>query len=252
MREQGSASTRAAFPARSRWYGWGQQPRSTWAPRDLPKGSPCGDRRVPLVGAGTVLQRGHNGVLCVSQGRYNAPRRGTLGYCPGWGEQQQLQLAARPAAALSSPGCLCPAPGAYVIPSSCSTVLGCLHPALSIPPEPTGAGPCPLGGPGEAGSCCPLPMLRREAASGKVSGVCAPSRRVLCRGGAAGRPCRHHAAIAIAVTPVGSSLPLGSAALPRADGAESGRRTAGHGPAHWDGAAAPVQGQHHGARASGE
>lgn len=48
--EQGSASTRAAFPARSHWYGWGQQPWSTWAPRDLPKGSPCGDRRALLYG----------------------------------------------------------------------------------------------------------------------------------------------------------------------------------------------------------
>lgn len=50
-----------------------------------------------------MLQPGHNGVLCVRQPCHNALQRGTLGYCLGQGEQQQLQREA-----LSSPGCLCP------------------------------------------------------------------------------------------------------------------------------------------------
>lgn len=100
----------------------------TAAPEHL--GSPGPAQRITLRGQAGAALWGHNGVLCVSQGRYNAPWRGTLGYCPGWGEQQQLQLAA-----LSSPGCLCPAPRAFVAPPSCSVVLGSLRPALSTQPS---------------------------------------------------------------------------------------------------------------------
>lgn len=119
----------------------------------------------------------------MSQGRYNAPRRGTLGYCPGWGEQQQLQLAA-----LSSPGCLCPAPRAFVAPPSCSVVLGSLRPALSIPTELIVLVPACWGARGKPAPAVPY----REAASSKVFGVCAPSRGAWCRGGAMGWPCCHH------------------------------------------------------------
>lgn len=119
----------------------------------------------------------------MSQGRYNAPRRGTLGYCPGWGEQQQLQLAA-----LSSPGCLCPSPRAFVAPPSCSVVLGSLHPALSIPTELMVLVPACWGARGKPAPAVPY----REAASSKVFGVCAPSRGPWCRGGAMGWPCCHH------------------------------------------------------------
>lgn len=66
--------------------------------------------------ASAVPWRGHNGVLCARQGQHKVPWPGTLGYCPGWGEQQQLWLVA-----LSSPGC-------SLQHRPCARVLGPLHP----------------------------------------------------------------------------------------------------------------------------
>jgi len=101
--------------------GWGGKDLAL-PPSPGPRRCPCHPRGISPGEAGgsgrAVPRRGHNGVLCVRQRRCSALRRGTLGYCAGQGEQQQLRLVA-----LSSPGCLCP--------GRCARAPGPLHPALS-------------------------------------------------------------------------------------------------------------------------
>lgn len=171
-----------------------------------------------------------------------------------------------------SPPALCQGPRATVpCPSALST----------CPLSPNGPGRCLLGGhqAAEGGTWLLLSLmdaLTQSSGAGQVTRVCTPSLgpprspgvSLVLQGGESpsGDPalaaCDRHLAIAIVVTPVGSSLQLGSTALPRADGAENACWLAEHardvaplngtGWRPWHTTSEGERGQRNGSWASGE